>query len=150
LFHIRLYCFYYAIMDFLNKKCDMDPKNLTGIKLLIVEDDLSSRLYLNKILERTGAILLNAGDGQEAINISRENPDIDIILMDIQLPVLDGYSSARKIREFRNNVIIIAQTAYGLSGDMENILASGFDDYIVKPIYSSMLIEKLLAFLPDK
>jgi CheY-like chemotaxis protein len=137
-------------MDFLNNRCDMDPKKLTGVKLLIVEDDLSSRLYLNKILERTGAILLNAGDGQEAVDISRENPDINIILMDIQLPVLDGYSSAKKIREFRNNVIIIAQTAYGLSGDMETILASGFDDYIVKPIYSATLIEKLMAFLPEK
>jgi CheY-like chemotaxis protein len=137
-------------MDFLNKRCDMDLKKLTGVKLLIVEDDLSSRLYLNKILERTGAVLLNAGDGQEAVDISRENPDIDIILMDIQLPVLDGYSSAKKIRELRNNVIIIAQTAYGLSGDMETILASGFDDYIVKPIYASTLIEKLMAFLPEK
>jgi CheY-like chemotaxis protein len=128
----------------------MDTKNLTGIKLLIVEDDLSSRLYLNKILEKTGATLLNAGDGQEAIDISMDNPDIDIILMDIQLPVLDGYSSAKKIREFRNNIIIIAQTAYGLSGDMENILSSGFDDYIIKPIYSNQLIEKLIGFLPEK
>ena len=128
----------------------METKNLTGIKLLIVEDDLSSRLYLNKILEKTGATLLNAGDGQEAIDISMDNPDIDIILMDIQLPVLDGYSSAKKIREFRNNIVIIAQTAYGLSGDMENILSSGFDDYIIKPIYSNQLIEKLIGFLPKK
>ena len=128
----------------------MDTKNLTGIKLLIVEDDLSSRLYLNKILEKTGATLLNAGDGQEAIDISMDNPDIDIILMDVQLPVLDGYSSAKKIREFRNNIIIIAQTAYGLSGDMESILASGFDDYIIKPIYSAQLIEKLIALLPGR
>jgi CheY-like chemotaxis protein len=128
----------------------MDTKSLTGKKLLIVEDDLSSRLYLNKILERTGAILLNAGDGQEAIDISRENPDIDIVLMDIQLPVMDGYSSAKKIRESRKNVVIIAQTAYGLSGEMENLLASGFDDYIIKPIYSGQLIEKIIALLPEK
>lgn len=128
----------------------MDAKDLAGVKLLIVEDDLSSRLYLNKILERTGATLFNAGDGQEAINISKDNPDIDIILMDIQLPVLDGYSSAKKIREFRKNIIIIAQTAYGLSGDMEDILSSGFDDYIIKPIYSAQLLEKLASFLPEK
>jgi FOG: CheY-like receiver len=128
----------------------METKNLTGAKILIVEDDLSSRLYLNKILEKTGAVILNAGDGQEAIDISRENPDIDIILMDIQLPVLDGYSSAKKIREFRNKVVIIAQTAYGVSGDMEAILASGFDDYIIKPIYSAQLIEKLITLLPGR
>jgi CheY-like chemotaxis protein len=128
----------------------MDVKDLTGIKLLIVEDDLSSRLYLNKIMERTGAIILNAGDGQEAIDIAKTNPDINIILMDIQLPVLDGYSSAKIIREFRKNIVIIAQTAYGLSGDMEDILSSGFDDYIIKPIYSAQLLEKLVAFLPEK
>jgi CheY-like chemotaxis protein len=128
----------------------MDAKNLDGIKLLIVEDDLSSRLYLNKILERTGAIIFNAGDGQEAINIASDNPDLDLILMDIQLPVLDGYSSAKKIREFRKNIIIIAQTAYGLSGDMEDIISSGFDDFIIKPIYSAQLLEKLTSLLNKK
>ena len=65
----------------------------------------------------------------------KQNPDIDIILMDIQLPVIDGYGAAKMIREFRKNVIIIAQTAYGLLGDSEKIIASGFDDYIVKPIF---------------
>jgi CheY-like chemotaxis protein len=128
----------------------MDTKSLTGKKLLIVEDDLSSRLYLNKILEKTGAILLNAGDGQEAFVISSENPDIDIVLMDIQLPVMDGYSSAKKIRKIRKNIIIIAQTAYSLSDEMEDILASGFDDYIIKPIYSEQLIEKLISLLLKK
>jgi CheY-like chemotaxis protein len=126
----------------------MDSKNLTGIKILIVEDDLSSRLYLNKIMEKTGAILINAGDGIKAIEISRQNPDIAFILMDIQLPLMDGYTSAKKIREFMDKVVIIAQTAYGLSGDMENILASGFDDYLIKPIYSGQLIEKISSFLP--
>jgi CheY-like chemotaxis protein len=68
--------------------------------------------------------------------------------MDIQLPLMDGYISAKKIREFMDKVVIIAQTAYGLSGDMENILASGFDDYLIKPIYSGQLIEKISSFLP--
>ncbi len=119
---------------------------LKGKKILIVEDDLSSRLYLNKILEKTGAILINAGDGVEALNIVTDDPDVEIILMDIQLPVMDGYTSAKKIRELGKKVKIIAQTAYSLSGDMENILASGFDDYIIKPIYSGQLIEKLSSF----
>ena len=76
-------------------------KFLKGKKILIVEDDLSSRLYLNKILEKAGVVILNAGDGQEAVNTAINNPDIDIILMDIQLPVLDGYSALIKIREFK-------------------------------------------------
>ncbi len=123
----------------------MENDILKDKKILIVEDDVSSRLYLNKILEKTGAILLNASDGREAVDTALGNPDIDIILMDIQLPVLDGYEAAEKIREFRKNVLIIAQTAYSLLGDREKIIASGFDDYIVKPIFPRQLIDKLSA-----
>jgi CheY-like chemotaxis protein len=121
----------------------MENIYLKGKKILIVEDDLSSRLYLNKILEKTGAVLLNAGDGREAIEVASANSDIDIILMDIQLPVIDGYGAARKIRELKRKVKIIAQTAYSLIGDREKIIASGFDDYIVKPLFPQQLIEKL-------
>ena len=128
----------------------MENEFLKGRKILIVEDDSSSRLYLNKILEKTGVIILNAGDGQEAIDIAFENADIDIILMDIQLPVMDGYKSAEKIREFRENIIIIAQTAYGLMGDKEKIIDSGFNDFIIKPIFSQALIEKLVTSLTRK
>jgi hypothetical protein len=125
----------------------MQDSILKGKKILIVEDDLSSRLYLNKILEKTGAILLNAGDGQEAVDIVRKEPDIKIILMDIQLPVMDGYASARKIREIRKDVKLIAQTAYSMSGDINDIYSTGFDDFIIKPIYSGQLIEKLSSFI---
>jgi CheY-like chemotaxis protein len=124
----------------------MENTTLKNRKILIVEDDLSSRLYLNKILEKTGATLLNAGDGKEAVEMMYNNPDIDIILMDIQLPVMDGYAAAAKIREIGKNTILVAQTAYGLSDDMEKILASGFDDYVIKPIMSDQLIEKLSGY----
>jgi CheY-like chemotaxis protein len=129
---------------YLNKLTDMENEYLRTKKILIVEDDVSSRLYLNKILEKTGASLLNACDGREAIEAAKSDPDIDIILMDIQLPFIDGYGAAKRIREFRNDVIIIAQTAYSLLGDRERIIASGFDDYIVKPIFPQQLIEKLI------
>ena len=122
----------------------MENEYLRSKKILIVEDDVSSRLYLNKILEKTGAALLNACDGKEAIDTALGDPGIDIILMDIQLPVVDGYGAAKRIREFRNDVIIIAQTAYSMLGDREKIIASGFDDYIVKPIFPQQLIEKLV------
>jgi hypothetical protein len=125
----------------------MENESLKGRKILIVEDDYSSRLYLNKLLEKEGGIILNASDGNEAVEMTLSSPDIDIILMDIQLPVMDGYTSVRKIREFRKNIIIIAQTAYGLLGDRRKILDSGFDDYLVKPIYAQDLISKLLHHL---
>lgn len=128
----------------------MENDFLKGKTILIVEDDLSSRLYLNKILEKVGVVLLNAGDGQEAVTVALNNPDIDIILMDIQLPVMDGYAALCKIREVRKDIIIIAQTAYGLLGDKEKIMNSGFSDYIIKPILSQNLIEKLIWNLKRK
>lgn len=128
----------------------MENEFLKGKKILIVEDDLSSRLYLNKILEKTGAIILNAGDGQDAVNVTQKNPDIDIVLMDIQLPVMDGYLAMSKIREIRKDIIVIAQTAYALLGDKEKILNAGFNDYVIKPILSQNLVEKLIANLKGK
>jgi CheY-like chemotaxis protein len=128
----------------------MENEFLKGKKILIVEDDLSSRLYLNKILEKAGVVILNARDGQEAVDAALNNPDLDIILMDIQLPVMDGYTALNKIREVRQDFIIIAQTAYGLLGDKEKILNSGFNDYIIKPILSQNLIEKLITNLKRK
>ena len=128
----------------------MQNSILKGKKILIVEDDLSSRLYLNKILEKTDAILLNAGDGQQAVDLVVKNPEIEIILMDIQLPVMDGYTSARKIRELSKEVKLIAQTAYSMPGDMNDIFSSGFDDFIIKPIYSGQLIEKLSSLFEKR
>lgn len=65
--------------------------------------------------------------------------------MDIQLPVMDGYIAAARIREMNNGIIIIAQTAYGLQGDRHKIIESGFNDYLIKPILSNKLIEKILS-----
>ncbi len=128
----------------------MENEFLKGHKILIVEDDLSSKLYLNKILEKTGAVLYNAGDGQEAVDFVIKHTDIEIILMDIQLPVMDGYMATELIRNLREEIIIIAQTAYGLLGDREKFSVSGFDDYIIKPIMSHALIEKLIQNLERK
>ena len=124
----------------------MTESVLKGKKILIVEDDLSSRLYLNKILEKTEAILINAGDGKEALQLVEQDPEIELILMDIQLPVMDGYTSAKKIREIRKEVRLIAQTAYSFTGDNEDMMYSGFDDFLIKPIYSGHLIEKLSSY----
>ena len=120
---------------------------LKGRKILIVEDDFSSRLYLNKLFEKTGAILYNALDGQEAFNLVMGDPGIELVLMDIQLPILDGYTCTRMLREAGKDVIIIAQTAYGLSGDKEKMLSCGFDDFLIKPISGSQLLQKLALYI---
>ncbi len=128
----------------------MENEVLKGKKILVVEDDMSSRLYLNKILEKAEVIVLNAGDGEEAVKVALAIDDIDIILMDIQLPVIDGYTAMSRIREVKKDIIIIAQTAYGLLGDKEKILNSGFTDYIIKPILYQNLVEKLITNLNRK
>jgi CheY-like chemotaxis protein len=125
----------------------MEGNMLQGKKILIVEDDFSSKLYLNKILEKSGAILFNAGDGKEALDLIMQNSDIDLILMDIQLPVLDGYTCTKIIRESGKNMVIIAQTAYGLSGDKDRMISLGFNDYLIKPISQKQLIDKITDHL---
>jgi CheY-like chemotaxis protein len=118
-----------------------------GKKILIVEDDFSSRFYLNKVLEKSGAEVFNANNGKDAIGLLKSNPEIDLVLMDIQMPVMDGYMAIKQIREFNTKVILIAQTAYGMMGDKEKIKSSGFDDYLIKPITYNQLIERLSFFL---
>jgi CheY-like chemotaxis protein len=70
----------------------------------------------------------------------RNNPDIDLILMDIQMPEMNGYEATRKIRQFNKDVVIIAQTAYVLTGDREMAIAAGCNDYISKPIKKDELM----------
>ena len=125
----------------------MEENILKGNKILIVDDDFSSRLYLNKALEHSGAVLLNAVDGKEALDMVLKNSDIDLILMDIQLPVLDGYACTKMLREAGNNMVIIAQTAYGLSDDKDKLISQGFNDYLIKPISLKQLIDKISGFL---
>ena len=125
----------------------MDNVQLNDKKILVVEDDFSSRLYLNTLLEKAGAVVFNAGDGKEAYEIVMSNPYIELVLMDLQLPVVDGYTCARMLRTAGKKVTLIAQTAYGLAGDKERILASGFDDYLIKPISKSQLLDKLSSYL---
>ncbi len=125
----------------------METVHLEGKKILIVEDDYSSRLYLNTILQKSGAEIINAGNGKEAYDIVMNNDAIDLILMDLQLPLMDGFTSTKMIRDTGRNIIIIAQTAYGMTGDRERIMSSGFDDYLIKPISRNQLLDKLSVFL---
>jgi CheY-like chemotaxis protein len=118
-------------------------------QILIVEDDYSSKLYLNKVLEKMDVSLFNASDGKEALEQLYLHPDIGIILMDIQMPVMDGYSCTKKIRETGKKVIIIAQTAYGLSDDRDKMIQLGFNDFIIKPISQKILIDKISRYLKE-
>ena len=111
-----------------------------NLKFLIAEDDEISKMFISIIVSPIGKEILKARNGKEAIEICRNNPDIDIILMDIQMPDLNGYEATRQIRQFNKDVIIIAQTAFGLSGDREKSIAAGCNDYISKPVKKDELL----------
>ena len=91
-------------------------------------------MYLEIISRSFSREIIKVGTGVEAVAACRNNPDIDLILMDIQMPEMNGYEAVREIRKFNPDVVIIAQTAYGLKGDREKSLASGCNDHIAKPV----------------
>ena len=116
------------------------------LKILIVEDDDASERFLARAVRTYGREILMARSGTEAITACRNAPDIDLVLMDIRLPEMSGYEATMKIREFNSSVIIIAQTAYGLSGDREKAMDAGCNDYISKPIKNDILTGKILKY----
>jgi len=112
-------------------------------KILIVEDDDLSEMLITNIVRDHFEKKLYAKTGSEAIEICRNNSDIDLILMDIKMPVMDGYEATRQIRTFNKEIIIIAQTAYSMPGDREKALEAGCNDYISKP-YKRALMMKVI------
>lgn len=120
--------------------------HLKDLKILIVEDDEIADAYLTIIMKKLCKEILHATTGTEAVKLSRKNPDIDLIFMDIRMPEMDGHEATRQIRNFNKNVIIIAQTACAMSGDREIALKAGSNDYISKPIDKQILFEILSKY----
>jgi len=104
------------------------------LKILIAEDDEASSLYLSILVEEFSSEILMAKNGIEAVEIYKNNPEIDLILMDMQMPYLNGFEATSQIRQLNKNVVIIAQTAFALSFDRQKVIDAGCNDYISKPI----------------
>ncbi len=111
------------------------------LKIVIAEDDEPSCQLLSIQVRDFAKEIIIAKSGVKAVDICRNNPDIDLVLMDILLPELNGFEATRQIRQFNSEVIIIAQTAYALAGDREKSLAAGCHDYIDKPIQQDLLLK---------
>lgn len=123
-------------------------KLINKLKILIVEDDAGMEFLLSETVEEFCSKLLIARDGLEALEISKNNPDLDLILMDVRIPKMDGYETTEEIRRFNKDVVIIAQTACAFSSDREKALEVGCNDYVSKPIDTNQfesLIEKHLS-----
>jgi CheY-like chemotaxis protein len=123
-------------------------------KVLVAEDNAVNRELLRELLEARGYAVSEACDGQEALRmIEQTHPDI--LLLDIGMPVLDGFAVIRKIRENPGlaTLPVLAVTAYAMQGDRENVLKSGFDGYLSKPVNARALtgeLERLLRKPEDR
>ncbi|MDC0584606.1 ATP-binding protein [Bacteroidales bacterium] len=116
------------------------------LKILIAEDDEVSEILLDETIEIFSKETLKAKTGVEAIEICRDNVDIDLILMDVRMPELGGYEATAQIRKFNKDIVIIAQTTHGLAGDREKAIKAGCNDYIAKPINEAELKELILKY----
>ena len=122
------------------------PSNLSGKNFLIVEDVDTNYFYLSSLLQKFSANVLRATNGQKAVDMVKSDSSIDLVLMDIELPILDGYQATRLIKEIRPELPVIAQTAFAMMGEREKSREAGCNDYLSKPIRKEELLSVLKKF----
>jgi CheY-like chemotaxis protein len=127
-------------------------KQLAGRKVLIVDDDMRNIFALSSVLEEHNMEILSADNGRDAINILKEEPGVEIVLMDIMMPEMDGMETMREIRKIPQlkSLPIVAVTAKAMKGDREKCIEAGAWDYLSKPVDTEQLISTLKAWLNDK
>ncbi|MGM0551954.1 MAG: PAS domain S-box protein, partial [Bacteroidota bacterium] len=119
----------------------------TAKTLLIAEDDTLNITLLEEMLSDVEVNIIKAGDGLQAVELCKSNPHIDLVLMDLKMPKMDGYDATMRIKEFRPDIDIIAQSAYVTEADKKKALACGCSDFISKPINKKLLLAKILEHL---
>jgi len=141
--------------EFSGVKADQPPLNgstdrLDGMKILLVDDDFRNIFALSALLERVGAVVIAAEGGVEALTILEEDTAIDLVLMDVMMPIMDGYEVMRKIRmiERLQALPIIAVTGKALPGERQRCLDAGANDLVPKPVDSADLIAAIEPWLP--
>jgi CheY-like chemotaxis protein len=118
-----------------------------GKTILIVEDEAVSRLLFEKALKKTRANLFFVNDGVEAVKTIEENDEIDLVLMDVRLPRMNGFEAVSKIKELNPELPVIIQTAYAMDSTREEARLLGCDDFITKPIVMETLLNMLRRHL---
>jgi CheY-like chemotaxis protein len=131
------------------EKLHDDDAVLNGKRVLIVDDDIRNIFALTSVLERYNMHILSAETGRDAINILKESPEIDAVLMDIMMPEFDGLDTTRAIREIPrfNELPIIAVTAKAMKGDREKCIEAGAWDYLSKPVNPEQMLAVLRAWI---
>jgi CheY-like chemotaxis protein len=126
----------------IDKLPDWSKKNI-----LIVEDDETNAYLLKAYLKKTGATLIVAKDGQKAVDLCNSELQIDLVLMDIRLPVMNGYKATKLIKSNHKYLPVIAQTAFAMNSDIESAFHAGCDEFLSKPISQEQLFSVLSKFL---
>jgi len=108
-------------------------------KILVVEDEEDNSRLLELLFRNSGAELLLAINGHQAIKMVQDDPSIDLVLMDLRLPLMDGFEATRRICEIRPGLVVIAQTAYAHQSDIIKAIQAGCKDVIVKPLSKAKL-----------
>jgi CheY-like chemotaxis protein len=121
------------------------PKPLEGLSILLVEDAVDNQLLVSRFLKLAGAQVTDANNGKEGVDAARAG-GIDLVLMDIQMPVMNGIQAMRAVRLEGFAQPIIALTAHAMKEDREGCLELGFDDHVTKPIDRGSLIQRIVYF----
>ncbi len=114
--------------------------------ILIAEDDESNLFYLQAILMKMNIALIPASNGKEAVEKCHNHPEISLVLMDLKMPVKDGFDATREIKSFRKNIPVIAITAFAMNDDKKKAAEAGCDDYLFKPVNREALSDKLKKY----
>jgi len=121
----------------------------TGGCILVAEDETMNWFFIREMLRKTGAEILRAKDGREAVNMARSE-DPDVILMDLKMPELNGIEATRKIRQFNEKVPIIAQTAFVMAEEKKESLKAGCTHFVTKPLDRTLIMEIIDGCLKDR
>ena len=122
-------------------------RNWNPKTILIAEDEAFNFYYMEELLKPMSVNMLHAWNGLEAVELTKNHPDISLVLMDIRMPEMDGHTATRLIKELRPRLPVIAQTAYASNEDMENAHTSGFDNYLTKPIARELFVQVIDKYL---
>ena len=119
-------------------------ENTHKYTILITEDKVINFLFLEILLKKQidlGCAIIHAKNGAEAVEICKKNDDINLVLMDLKMPVMDGFEAVKLIKEIRPKLPIVAQTAFSSIEDKEKVFAAGFNDFLSKPINKEALLD---------